>query len=310
MKNNIKAWLQENIPTLDNKTYLVTGTNSGLGFHIAESLAFRGATVYLGGKREDAVDKAILSIKSEIENAKLHKVIFNLADLEDVQRTAQRLLEQNIILDGLINNAGVLGVPYTKSKQGHELHFAVNHLGHFLLSQKLIPLLEKSAGRVVNMSSYGYLNAKGDLNPDPKREEYMRMQRYFESKLYNVLFALKFNKQSEQTHSEVKAYLAHPGLSATTLFPTMKTVPMAGTIGKFFLNILGQNAAMGALGAVYAATSPTAKINKLYGPKNGKGEPSQKGYPEEIEIDRRLATEDRVEELWQTSLKLTQQYAD
>ncbi len=305
-------WVNENVPDLTGKTYLVTGANSGLGFEISNFLAIKGASVWLAGRREEEIDKAIAKIKAATNNEQLSKLIFDLADLNSVNQAANHFLEKDIALDGLINNAGVMAIPYSNSKQGYELQFAINHLGHFLLTQKLLPQLEKKGARIVNMSSFAYLSASGKVRAELSESEYARFPRYAETKHYNVLFSAEFNRRAAENNIRTKAYIAHPGLSSTNLFPVpgIKNNKLLMKVVHFFVRGIGQSAAMGSLGAILAATAPNAETDKIYGPTDSKGRPGQKGFPVGADLEPHRLDKKAAKKLWNLSLELTKNYAN
>lgn len=308
MNPKLALWTKQNIPDQSGKTFLVTGANSGLGLEIAKHLTNKHAKVIMAGRSEERLEEAIAEIKEENTQAYLEKLVFDLADLDSVKTAADSLISAGTELDGLINNAGVMAIPYEHSKQGYELQFAINHLGHFLLTKKLIPLLEKRGGRIVQQTSYGYLNAKGNVTEDPGKDNYQRMGRYFDTKLFNILFSLKLNEELEKQGSKVRSYLAHPGLSNTTLFPMMKQNILVRWIVKTFIRFMGQTAQMGSLGSVYAATNANVRIDKIYGPRNANEQTAPKGLPKACKIDETIVEIADAKALWELSIELTKKY--
>ena len=145
------SWACADIPDQHGRTALITGANSGLGLETARALARRGARVVLACRSLERAEQARAELQADC-SGELISLQLDLADLESVRRSSDQLADQLGSCDVLINNAGVMAPPRRLSAQGHELQFAVNHLGHFALTQKLLPLL-KPQGRVVHVSS-------------------------------------------------------------------------------------------------------------------------------------------------------------
>ena len=267
-------WTAADIPDQRGRTALITGANSGLGLESARALAAKGARVLLACRSLEKANAAAAALQED-SCGELIPLELDLADLESVQRAAAQV-EQ---LDLLLNNAGVMAPPRTLSRQGFELQFAVNHLGHVALTQALLPLLKQSpSGRVVHVSSgaayFGRI-AFDDLQGETR---YRPWDAYGQSKLANAMTALELQRQLEQEGSSVLSLVAHPGLARTNLQPTSVASKNAKFEGLAYrlMDPLFQSAAMGALPQLFAATAPEAKAGVFYGP-GGFG--NLRGYP-------------------------------
>jgi len=203
---------------LNDRTFLVTGANAGIGYATAEELARRGGRVYLGARSQAKGEQAIVAITAATGNDQVRLLTLDLSDLASVQRAADTVLERGEPLHVLINNAGVGGAR-GRTADGFEIHFGVNHLGHFALTQALLPLLTASApARIVNVASDSHYQAKG-INFDGLRyrtKGITGLPEYAVSKLCNVLHAAELGKRLAGTG--VTAYSLHPGVVASQIW--------------------------------------------------------------------------------------------
>lgn len=267
-------WTAAEIPDQRGRTALITGANSGLGLESARALATKGATVLLACRSLEKATTTASALQAET-GAELIPLELDLADLGSVQRAAAQVQS----LDLLLNNAGVMAPPRTLSRQGFELQFAVNHLGHVALTQALLPLLKQSpAGRVVHVSSGAAYFGRIQFEDLQGEKRYRPWDAYGQSKLANAMTALELQRQLEQEGSSVQSLVAHPGLARTNLQPTSVASKNAKVEGLAYrlMDPLFQSAAMGALPQLYAATAPEAKAGVFYGP-GGFG--NLRGYP-------------------------------
>jgi len=291
-----QKWDSENISDQKGKVVIVTGSSSGLGYETAKVLANKNATVIVAVRNEVKGNAAVEKIKVENPNADIQVMLVDLANLESVHRFAENFKKKFKKLGLLINNAGVMTPPYTKTKDGFELQFGTNHLGHFALTGLLIDLIKKTPNsRIVNVSSTAHKIGKldfEDLNWETRR--YNKMRSYGDSKLANLYFTNELQKRLTKQSSGVIVASAHPGATATEL----------SRHSPFFrvLSLFVQNSKMGALPTLYAAVAPDVQGNDYYGPG---GFQEISGYPKKVEPAEHAKKEDVAANLWDVSEKMT-----
>jgi len=197
------AWTRADIPSLQGRTALVTGANSGLGLETARALAAQGATVLLACRSLANAEQTATHLAAEGLSG-LEPLELNLADLESVRSAASAVATAHTSLDLLINNAGVMAPPLERSAQGFELQLAVNHLGHFALTQALLPLLERRPGaRVVHVSSGAAYFGRIAFDDLGAERRYDPWGAYGQSKLANVMTALELQRRLSAAGSTV-----------------------------------------------------------------------------------------------------------
>lgn len=287
---------------LSGKTAIITGGNSGIGLEAAKALAGSGMRIVLAVRNETkgaAARDEILSLHpdGQIEIRKL-----DVADLSSVWSFAEAFLRDFTALDVLINNAGVMIPPYSKTKDGFEMQFGSNHLGHFALSALLLPLLQRTPdSRVVTIGSLAHNRGAIDFDNLDGSKGYQAKKFYNQSKLANMLFALELDRRLKVHGSNTISVVCHPGVSATNIFKVGKrNAPLflRNLANKFYL----QPPAIGALATVYAATNPNLKGGEYIGP-DGPGR--RKGFPA-LETPHPSALDEEVaKRLWEVSEKLT-----
>ena len=259
--SNSKGFTETNVPKQTGRSFIVTGANAGVGFEIARVLAAGDARVLLGCREQTRAQDAMTRIKRITPNADLVWLPLDLGDLDSV-RTAAEIAAKEPRIDALINNAGVMNPPLTRTKQGFESQFGVNHLGVFALTSLLLPKLAETPGsRVVVTSSIAHLKAKidwDDLNAD---KSYIKNDRYGGSKLANALFFFELDRRLRAAKSPVTAIGVHPGIASTSLGRHMGIAQIAGPIVGLLLN----SADKGAWPALLAATGQV-KPGGYYGP--------------------------------------------
>ena len=246
------------------KIVFITGANTGIGFEAAKVLAHKGARVLLGCRSEEKAGDAADRIRHEHPHAEVDGVILDLGDLASVRAAAAQVCQEPR-LDCLVNNAGVGSPRRQATKDGFELQFGVNHLGHFALTGLLASKLEETAGsRIVCTSSNGHRS--GQILFDDLRAEksYSMMQRYAMSKLANLLHMYELDRRLRSRHSSTIAVGAHPGGAATDLsrhFPKMLNIIVLPIV-----RVLLNSAAQGAWSTLLAVAAPGVEGGQYFGP--------------------------------------------
>ncbi|PSL41485.1 NAD(P)-dependent dehydrogenase (short-subunit alcohol dehydrogenase family) [Planomicrobium soli] len=286
---------------LTGKTAIVTGGNSGIGLEAAKVFAERGARIILAVRNEEKGRAACNTILQGQPEAQIEVMKLDLADLSTVHGFAEQFESRFESLDLLINNAGVMTPPLTKTKDGFELQFGSNHLGHFALTGLLLPLLlKKPDSRVVTVSSLAHKGASIDFDNLDGSKGYKAMKFYGQSKLANLLFALELDKRLKAHGISTKSFACHPGISATNLFKFGKRD--APEFLKGLANRLLQPPVMGAMPTIYAATESTLNGGEYIGP-DGKGQ--RKGFPALDTPHASANNEAASKKLWEVSEELT-----
>lgn len=301
-------WTNDSMPSQKGKTIIVTGANSGIGLEAATELANKGATVIMACRSTDKAEKARQSVLGRVSGGELVVMQLDVSDFESIKAFNARFIEQYDRLDVLINNAGVMGAPeILRTKHGFESQIGTNHLGHFVLTAGLMPLLKKTpSARVVAVASVAHKQAK-NFNPDDinfEQSEYKPFYGYTRSKLANLLFMRELNKRVKAAGLDIKAIACHPGYSATNI--TSGANPEGSKIKDFLAELGNKIMAMpawkGALPTTYAATHPDLKGGEFIGPM---GPLQFWGWPGVVQPSPDAQNDDFAQRLWATSEKLT-----
>jgi protochlorophyllide reductase len=302
-------WTEADIPDLTGRTMVVTGANSGLGLRSATVLAEHGARVVLACRSAERGETALRSITETGGKADL--VLLDLADLASVRAAAEHIRElTGDRLDVLMNNAGVMATPKQRTKDGFELQFGSNHLGHAALTWLLMPALRATpASRVVTMSSVvariGRLNL---TDPNYDRRWYEPWLAYGQAKLANAVFARELDRRLRAADLDVRSIAAHPGYSRTQLTANMSRSRggLRGAITErvtdFGNSLIGQDARVGVLPQLFAATSTQAEGGKYYGPR---GFQELHGSPKEVAFPAGARGDSLGPRLWEVTAELT-----
>jgi NAD(P)-dependent dehydrogenase (short-subunit alcohol dehydrogenase family) len=299
-------WTEASVGDQSGRTALVTGGNSGIGWETVRVLAGHGARVWLGCRSLERGREAIEGIGKIHEQAEVHLLQMDLADLDSVRAAAARVQREHDTLDLLINNAGVMATPAQRTAQGFELQFGVNHLGHFALTGLLLPTLLRTRGsRVVTVSSNGHRPGRIPFDDLQRHRHYNPWAAYFQSKLANLLFTYELQRRLEAAGASTAALAAHPGGSRSNLGHENP----GGLLNTLLYNsrpliqrFLLQSSAMGALPTLRAAVDPDARGGEYYGPR---GFAEQTGYPVRVTSSQRSQDADVARRLWQVSEQLT-----
>lgn len=296
-------WTASDIPSQSGRTVVVTGTG-GLGYEDALALARAGADVIIAGRNPAKGDAAVAAILKAVPDACVSFEPLDLASLASIAAFGERLRAARASLDLLINNAGVMVPPERQATaDGFELQLGTNYLGHFALTDQLLPLLRKAASaRVVTLSSVAARNGAIDFDDLNAEARYRPMPVYSQSKLACLMFALELQRRSEAAGWGVASLAAHPGISRTDLLHNAPGRWSAAGMARSALWFLFQPAWQGALPTLYAATSPAAEPGGYYGP-NLLGE--TRGYPAKAAFPQKALDTQAAARLWEISRNLT-----
>ena len=307
-------WSYDDIPDQTGRVALVTGANSGLGFHTARGLAAKGAHVLLACRSLQRGERAAAEIRGQLPRAQLTVVELDLADLKSVQRCAETVHGGWERLDILVNNAGLMVASRQETAQGFELQLGVNHLGHFALTGRMLPLLLGTpASRVVSVSSLAHRNARldfSDLQSEGGFSGVGGFDVYGQSKLANLLFAFELQRRLARSSASTISVAAHPGISATELFskekigaePTGLGAKAMFLLARLLLPALAQGGEPGALPQLYAATAADVNGSDYFGPG---GWQEMRGYPKRRRARDHAYDEEAARRLWRVSAELT-----
>lgn len=280
---------------LSGKTAIVTGSNTGLGFETALDLYQKGAKVYVACRNEEKGLDAIERMKAISDGGELVYGRLDLASLSSVKDFAKKIIATESRLDLLVNNAGVMIPPPSRSEDGFELQFGVNFIGHFALTGHLFNLLESTKGsRVVTLSSIAHRGAIIDFENFKLEKPYNNWREYGQSKLADLIFTLEFEKRLRNNSYQIMSLAAHPGFSKTDLQKYMD---------KDMLDSLElMTAKEGAQPTLAACLRPDAKGGQYWGPD---GPNEQKGKPALAKIDSVALDEKLNAKLWDWAKEIT-----
>jgi NAD(P)-dependent dehydrogenase (short-subunit alcohol dehydrogenase family) len=283
-------WTAQDLPDLSGRTFVVTGANSGLGLIDARELARAGGRVVLAVRDTAKGEQAARTIDGAAEVRRL-----DLADLSSIRAFAEAWEGD---LDVLINNAGVMAIPEQRTRDGFEMQIGTNHLGHFALTNLLLPHV---TDRVVTLSSGAHRIGKLDVDDlNWQRRSYQRWGAYGQSKLSNLLFTLELQRRLSAAGSELRAVAAHPGYAATNLQSRTENV-VQNTVMALANKVIAQSDEMGALPTLYAATQDIPG-GSYVGP-DGIGE--QRGHPTLVGRSSAASDGETARRLWERSEELT-----
>ncbi|GAB2444312.1 oxidoreductase [Nocardia tengchongensis] len=285
------AWKPSDVRDQTGRTFVITGANGGLGEQTTKVLAGKGATVIMACRNAAKAQAVADRIEGDVRVASL-----DLASLDSVRAFAENTGE----FDVLINNAGLMNIPFSRTEDGFETQWGVNHLGHFALTGLL---LDKIGDRVVSLASIAHKQTPklwiDDLNYEHRR--YQRNLAYAQAKLSNLMFARELQHRLAAAGSTKRSYVVHPGVSATDLFAHTET-PL-DKISKPFIRIVGQSPFHAAYSSIFAATETDADPNTYWGPTRffGSQGPVEASPSSKISRDPELQRR-----LWEESERLTE----
>ncbi len=295
------SWSPADLPDLTGRTAVVTGANSGIGWHTALELARHGAAVTLACRNVDSAEQAATDMRA----AGAREVRVESLDLSSQASVREFADRWDGALDLLVNNAGVMTPPrYRETEDGFELQFGTNHLGHYALTGRLLPaLLAAPAPRVVTVSSIAHFQGKAEVLDGNPPERYRPQQAYSNSKLANLLFAFELQRRAASAGTALTSTAAHPGVSATNLVTSpqgMGAIPGVRLLAPPVLRLLFQSAARGADPSLYAATA--AEPASYTGPQSLR---ETRGKVGPAKLNRLARDEVLAAKLWARSEELT-----
>lgn len=280
---------------LSGKTAIVTGSNTGIGYETALDLYQKGAKVYLACRHDEKALNALERMKAQGGTGELVYGHLDLANLSSVKEFSENILREESSLDLLVNNAGIMIPPPSKTEDGFEIQFGVNFLGHFALTGHLFELLEATKGsRVVTLSSIAHRGASIDFGNFRLEKEYNRWREYGQSKLADIIFALELEKRLRNNGYQTMSLAAHPGFSETDLQKYMDKDMLAS------LDLM--TAKEGAQPTLAACLREDAKGGQYWGPD---GPNEQNGKPAVAKIDAAALDENLNAKLWHWAKETT-----
>ena len=299
----MKHWSTVNIPSQEGKIFLITGANSGTGFGVTKVIAQKGGKVIMAVRNLGKGKVAVAKILKKIPNAIIELMQLDLASLTSVDKFSIEITKRHKQLDVLINNAGIaLPNERQETKQGFEAHFGTNHLGHFALTGKLLPILENTPhARIVTVASFVPKYSGSSMNWDDLqyKKTFDGMIAYGQSKLANIMFALELDKKLKQSSSQILSVLANPGFTKSGMQRDMSLKV------KIMTRLMAQKVEMGMLPILRAAVDSAVKGGEFYSPLKMN---EMRGYPELIQAPEQALIANDRQKLWKLSEELTQTF--
>jgi NAD(P)-dependent dehydrogenase (short-subunit alcohol dehydrogenase family) len=316
-------WSPAEMPDLTGRVAMVTGASSGIGFHTALELARRRARTLLAcrdiGRAEQARERIIEAVPTARGSVEI--VPLDLASLDSVQEAATELADRTAVIDILVNNAGVMTPGARRTADGYELQFGTNHIGHFALTGRLLPLLlAADQPRVVTVSSVTHRRARPEWDFEPiamgsdtdalqsdnaRRGRPGRWSSYGRSKLANIVFARELDRRVKRAGSSLVSVSAHPGYAATGLLGKTSYASrsaLTGRLSSLIVRLTAQSPAVGAWPSLYGATARELCGGEFIGPR-GPGE--MRGAPRMGRASRAAGDEAVAKDLWERSVAAT-----
>ena len=300
----MSRWAPRQMPPQQGRLALVTGANSGIGFQAARYLSRVGASVILACRNAEKGDAARAKIVSEHPSAKVEARVLDLADLDSIRHFATQFLSERIPLDLLINNAGVMAIPERRStRQGFEMQFGTNHLGHFALTGLLLPsLLVQPNSRIVTVASIAHQGGRLNFDDLNAERSYNPRKAYQQSKLANLVFGLELDRRLKARSARTISVIAHPGVAVTNIVSNGMGTGLRGRIAGLLLPFIGQSDDRGSWPILYAATSPEAHGGGYYGPD---GIAEIRGTPVGVKPKPHALDPAAGKRLWEASERMT-----
>ena len=302
----MSTWTAADIPDQHGRTVLITGANSGLGLRSAEALARAGARVLLGCRNAQRAAVALEAVEACATTAVPEVVALDLSDLSSIETAAEVVASRVDRVDILMNNAGVMAIPLQRTADGFEMQFGTNHLGHYALTGRLLPLLlAADRPRVITTSSQAHRIGRIHWNDVHSRRRYSSWLAYGQSKLANLLFTFELDKRARAARTSLVAAAAHPGYASTHLQaagPEMRGSRLGTRTMDLGNRVFAQTDAEGAWPQLYAATMSDVHGGDYFGP-NGPFE--MRGSPKRVHTTRRAKDATAAARLWGLSERET-----
>ena len=305
------GWTPEQMGDLSGRTAVVTGGNSGIGLEAATELARHGVHVVITSRDVGRGREALQRLRSRAAGANAEVRQLDLADLTSVESFADAFAGDHERLDLLVNNAGVMALPQRQeTADGFEMQLGTNHLGHFALTGRLLPLLVAADGeardaRVVTVSSNAHRAGRLSRDDPMAERRYQAWSAYGHSKLANLLFTHELQRRLTGAGSGVKAVAAHPGLAATNLVaagPVSRAPRLLGSLANGITALVSQPATLGSWPTLRAAVDPEVDGGEYFGPSW----PGQwRGAPVRVGTSAAAQSLDDARWLWEASARLT-----
>lgn len=294
------------MPDQSGRNVVITGANSGLGLCSALAVAAGGARVMMACRDPERGASALAQVRAVANGPEPELVQLDLADLESVRHAAEDLSDRLDRIDVLMNNAGVMALPLRRTAEGFESQFGTNHLGHFALTARLLPLLQATeAPRVVTTSSQAHRIGRIRWDDPNWRQTYRRWPAYGQSKLANLLFAFELDRRARAAGSALVSIAAHPGYASTHLQaagPEMSGNRLMGMVTDLGNRTIAQSANMGALPQLFAATAAEVDGGDYLGPD---GAFESRGHPTRVGASAAALDRAAWERMWSLSEELT-----
>jgi NAD(P)-dependent dehydrogenase (short-subunit alcohol dehydrogenase family) len=299
-------WTAADIPDLTDRTFVVTGANSGLGWEAARMLAARGGRVVMACRNLEKGQVALDRIRTAAPAARLELVKLDLGSLASIRACAAELSARLPAVDVLVNNAGIMAIPRSLTEDGFETQIGTNHLGHFALTGLLLDrIVAGKAPRVVNVTSAAHRFGTMHFDDLFGERRYRKWEAYGQSKLANLLFTFELQRRLAARHPGVLTAACHPGYASTNL-QAVGPAQEGSAVGAWFMRVgnglFAQSAEMGALPTVYAATAPDVHGGDVIGPD---GLLEVWGHPRKVDTNAASKDTAAAARLWEMSERLT-----
>ena len=299
-------WTADELPDLSDRVIVVTGANGGLGFATTRALVRHGAHVIMACRSAEKAAEAARRIEDEGPSGRVEPWALDLASLRSIETFAERVAAQHDELYALCNNAGVMALPRCTTADGFEMQLGTNHLGHYALTGRLLPLLLASEGsRVVTVSSIMHRMGRLDFDDLQGERRYAKWNAYGASKLANLLFTYELQRRLSAAKAETIAVAVHPGYSNTNLqteAARMSGSMITGRLMAAASRMAAQSPEMGALPSLYALTADDVRGGDFIGPG---GLMQMWGYPTKVEPAAAAKDLELAARLWAVSQQLT-----